>query len=281
MTTTLVASTLKVADETWIALAELHRENPDRAAFSAREILDKVKAESLYPSLRAGIQPHISLHNVANLPANSARYRMFYRTANGHYRLFLPGDDFHPTRTGKVKPQPGDLPERYVALLDWYEQSYCKQSRGAPAPDPFLAMRSVGKELWAGIDTDWYVEDLRSGWDPTDLPGRADLPGRMDRAKTGRVAADVKGTVWTRLGLHQGEEFKTKTGLPFTYSLEGSNGIWFFRNGRRIEQRLARTELDKALRELPLSGPTDIKQLRDPSYLYGLLADPRIVGAGD
>ena len=150
----------------WIALAVLHRENPDRAAFSAREILEKVKAESLYPGLRAGIQPHISLHNVANLPANSARYRMFYRTRDGRYRLFLPGDDFHPTRTGKTKPEPLDIPEKYVALLDWYERSYCEPARRSPAQDPFLEMRSKGKEIWGGIDADRFVEELRAGWEP-------------------------------------------------------------------------------------------------------------------
>jgi len=165
-TVILAAPALKVADEAWIALAVLHRENPDRAAFSAREILEKVKAESLYPGLRAGIQPHISLHNVANLPANSARYRMFYRTRDGRYRLFLPGDDFHPTRTGKTKPEPLDVPEKYVALLDWYERSYCERARSSPAQDPFLEMRGKGKEIWRGIDADRFVEELRAGWEP-------------------------------------------------------------------------------------------------------------------
>jgi hypothetical protein len=163
--TTPLAQTLKVADEAWIALALLHRENPAKTAFSAREIIEKVKAESVFPSLRAGIQPHISLHNVANLPANSARYRMFYRTRDGQYRLFLPGDDFHSTRTGKTKPEAGDLPEQFVALLVWYEQSYCKRTRAA-SEDPFLEMRGMGKEIWGGIDADRFVEDLRAGWEP-------------------------------------------------------------------------------------------------------------------
>ena len=40
---------LLVADEVWIALAMLHRNHPQRASFSAREILDQVKAEQAHP----------------------------------------------------------------------------------------------------------------------------------------------------------------------------------------------------------------------------------------
>jgi len=158
---------LRVADEAWIALALLHREDPKSDGFSAREILDRVKAASAYPDLRAGLQPHISLHNVANLPSNSARYRLFYRTPEGTYRLFRPGDDFHPSRTGKTKPERAELPEQFHDLLDWYETSYCVGAGRKPPridDDPFLQMRGAGKEVWAGINADEYVRKLRAGW---------------------------------------------------------------------------------------------------------------------
>ena len=159
---------LRVADEAWVALALLHRHHPHRDSFSSREIFETVKKEAAHPDLRPGIQPHVSLHNVANIAANSARYRMFYRTPDGKYRLFRPGDDYHPSRTGKTKPERSDLPEPYRGLLDWYETSYCgNAARGDAAgkDDSFLAMRGVGKEIWRGVDADKFVASLRAGWD--------------------------------------------------------------------------------------------------------------------
>lgn len=167
------ARDLRVADEAWLALASLQRENPARQDFSAGEIFERVRSEAMHTSLRPGVAPHISLHNVANLPANSARYRMFYRTSSGRYRLFRPGDDFHPSRTGKTKPEREELPELYHELLDWYEKSYCAGGANVRTvgKDPFLAMRGVGRDIWAGVNPDAYVESLRADWDSTGKPG--------------------------------------------------------------------------------------------------------------
>jgi len=153
-------------------LALLQRENPARQDFSAGEILERVKSEAIHTNLRAGVAPHISLHNVANVSANSARYRMFYRTPSGRYRLFRPGDDFHPSRTGKTKPERDELPEHYQQLLDWYEKWYCAGGANvhAATEDPFLAMRGVGREIWAGVKPDAYVDSLRVDWDATGRP---------------------------------------------------------------------------------------------------------------
>ena len=95
-------STLLVADECWVALALLHREQPQRISFTPREILDKISSNAS-GAIRAGVQPHVYLHNVANLPPNSARYRMFYRLEDGSLRLWRPGDPHHPARKGKTK----------------------------------------------------------------------------------------------------------------------------------------------------------------------------------
>ncbi len=164
------ARDLRVADEAWLALASLQREHPARQDFSAGEIFERVRNDSVHANLRPGVAPHISLHNVANVPANSARYRMFYRTPSGRYRLFRPGDDFHPSRAGKTKPERDELPERYQGLLDWYEKSYCASGANVKAAgkDPFLAMRGVGQEMWAGVNPDAYVDSLRTGWDSAD-----------------------------------------------------------------------------------------------------------------
>ncbi len=163
---TKMTQTMLVADEAWCALALLHREQETRESFSAREILDRVKAEHASPVLRPGIQAHIYLHNVANLEPNSARYRMFYKLPNDTYRLFRPTTDHaHPSRKGKTKPSREELPAEYHFLLDWYSNEYCtKEPAMKEEDDPILKMRGVGKEMWASTDADEYVRDLRSNW---------------------------------------------------------------------------------------------------------------------
>jgi hypothetical protein len=158
-------TSMLVADEAWCALALLHREQDSRESFSAREILDRVKAQRISPELRPGVQAHIYLHNVANLEPNSARYRMFYKLPTDTYRLFRPGDQAHPSRKGKMKPTREQLPDQYHYLLDWYEREYCaKETSVREEDDPVLKMRGVGKEIWAGTDPDEYVRSLRSNW---------------------------------------------------------------------------------------------------------------------
>jgi hypothetical protein len=155
---------IRVADEAWVGLALLQKEHPE-ASFTAKQILERVKAEHITPELRPGVQVHIYLHNVANLPPNSARYRMFYRLTGDTYRLFRTGDRSDPARHGKTKPAREDLPERYHALLDWYEQKYAgKETVMSENEDPVLRMRGVGKELWKDTDADEYVRSLRSNW---------------------------------------------------------------------------------------------------------------------
>jgi hypothetical protein len=154
-----------VADEAWLGLALLHREHPDTGSFTAREILDRVKAEQATPEVRPGVQVHIYLHNVANAEPNPARNRMFWKLDDDTYRLYLPGDHAHPMRKGKMKPNREELPEQYHYVLDWYEREYCgKPSVMKEDDDPILQMRGVGKEIWAGTDPDEYVRSLRSNW---------------------------------------------------------------------------------------------------------------------
>ncbi|MBV9770308.1 MAG: hypothetical protein JOZ32_12105, partial [Bryobacterales bacterium] len=119
---------IRVADETWLALALLHHNNPERTSFTAKEILDRVKAEQVHSELRPGVQVHIYLHNVANAEPNSAKYRMFYKLPDDTYRLYRPGDPSHSARKGKTMPERDELPEKYRYLLDWYEQEYCGSS---------------------------------------------------------------------------------------------------------------------------------------------------------
>jgi hypothetical protein len=255
-----------VADECWVALALLHREHPEQVSFSAREIADRLKKERAHPEFRAGVTAHLYQHNVANVAPSSARYRLFYKLTDGSLRLFRPGDDAHGSRRGKTSPERSDLPDVYHPLVEWYEKEYCQLARPASPPsDLLLQMRGVGKKLWASLGGgDAFVARERTGWERA-APTASEAPPdkRFEQ-------------VWLRITQHQGAEFQTKTGLPFTYCLDGHSGIWFERDGRRINQRLGRGEVEKAVQRCPLGMTTEISDLRDYAYLYGLLMDRRI-----
>src|SRR5260370_30471292 len=55
---------LLVADEVWLGLALLHRERREKGSFTAREILDRIKAERASPEMRPGLQPHVYLQTL-------------------------------------------------------------------------------------------------------------------------------------------------------------------------------------------------------------------------
>ncbi|MGC2111077.1 MAG: hypothetical protein WA655_16280 [Candidatus Korobacteraceae bacterium] len=132
------------------------------------------------------------------------------------------------------------------------------------ANDPVLSMLGVGKQLWKHESGDRFIERLRN----EDLPSP---PAHHVNAPE-EPSSEV---VWDRIGNHQGEEFRTATRLPFTYAVEGA-GIWFFRDGRRINRKLSRTQVDKAIARCPLTSTTEIKDLIDYPYLFALLMDTRI-----
>lgn len=256
------SSKVLVADECWIALSLLHRAHPERVSFSAREILDRLKLEKVVPEVRAGVHPHIYMHNVANLAPVSGRYRMFYRLDDGTYRLFRPGDDFHPLRTGKTVPERDALPEGYHQLLDWYENQYSRAKQPAENGDPVLQMRGIGKEIWKeGADA--FVTREREGWD--EMGGQTNPP-----------VESPKDRVWKRIVAHQGGEFRTVRGKPFTYTVEGKSGIRPRRHGKDVNHQLSRGDIERAISRCPLDSPSEIKDCRGSSYLYGLLMDRRI-----
>src|SRR5579862_8395414 len=109
----LVIADVKVADEVFVATALLHREHPEREDFTIGEIVDRAERENLFGELRPGVRVHVSLQCVANRPPNPGRYGMLYATANRRRRLVRQGDDIHPGRTGKIFPDPEDLPPQY------------------------------------------------------------------------------------------------------------------------------------------------------------------------
>src|ERR1700730_19404311 len=180
-----------VADEAWIALASLHRTHPGRESFSAAESRASAKQQRAYPESRAGLQPHIYLHNVANLRPNSARYRMFYKVGDGTYRLFRPGDDFHSDRKGKIAPHREELPKQFHPLLDWYEKEYSHQaSTTNDDEDPVLQMWGVGKEIWKDEDGDSFIAREGAAFDDE----------MESKSASGPIKTDpIQERVWKRI----------------------------------------------------------------------------------
>lgn len=164
MATAQTRTTIKVADEVWIAAALLHKENPTREDFTVAEIVGRARSENAFGELRSGVQVHAYLHCVANLPPNPGRYRILYATGKNTRRLFREGDDYDPHRRGgKVTPE--NLPTKYIPLLDWYREKYASQSKTARNTDPILGLRGLGKEIWIGEEPDAYVNRVRGGWE--------------------------------------------------------------------------------------------------------------------
>ena len=83
--------------------------------------------------------------------------------------------------------------------------------------------------------------------------------------------------VWDRIRAHAGEEFRTVTGLPFSYVVPG-NYLRVLRNGREINRSLSRTNFAKAVEEMPAARPSDIKDRQGSAYTWAILTDPRIRG---
>lgn len=133
----------KVADQAWIGLALLHRENPERADFQTDEVLKRAKKE--FGELAPGVRQHLGSHAVASNPPSPGKYRMFTRTGHGRLRLYKTGDPTHPSRTSKSLPNREDIPAKYWDALEWYQTNYNSSSTTSPkgsgssTPAAFLA----------------------------------------------------------------------------------------------------------------------------------------------
>jgi hypothetical protein len=112
---------------------------------------------------------------------------MLYATGKHTRRLLLPGDEAHPERTGKILPEPCELPENYLPLLDWAKSRYEQgtklvHNRGTttnsdssnPIMEPksedrwlesLFELEGLGKEYWKDVDPDEFVRQLREGWE--------------------------------------------------------------------------------------------------------------------
>jgi len=135
---------LKVADQAWIAAALLHKDNPERPDFSVDEIKKMAEKEFGRP-LRPGVYQHIVNHGLAQAPATPAALRLFTQTGRGRRRLFRSGDEENPQRrSGKVHPEQNDLPDRYKALVQWYESKYSQRPGEVKKRSPNAWLAFVG-----------------------------------------------------------------------------------------------------------------------------------------
>jgi hypothetical protein len=176
------------AAEVFLATALLHREQPQRTDFTIQEIVDRAARENVAGRLRSGVNVHASQHCVANRAPNPAKHRMLFATGKHTRRLLLAGDEVHPDRTGKIFPDGGEVPEKYLPLLNWAKKRYEEGgSRTIPQPgtkdleqqnatqqapetphrwlESLLEMEGLGKEYWKDVDPDEYVRKLREGWE--------------------------------------------------------------------------------------------------------------------
>jgi hypothetical protein len=160
-------TSLKVADETFLATALLHREHAEREDFTVSEIVSRAVKENLYGSLRPGVQVHASLHCCANRPPNPGRYRMLFATGKSTRRLYRSGDPTHPQRTGKIWPERDEIPPEYHELLDWVKKEFGKPVARDKSQwlEGVRAMIGMGRGMWRGENPDEYVRKLREGWD--------------------------------------------------------------------------------------------------------------------
>jgi len=189
MTSRTLLTDVSCAVEVFLATALLHREKPEREDFTIQEIVNRAGRENITGEMRSGVNVHASQHCVANRAPNPAKHRMLYATGKHTRRLLLPGDEVHPGRTGKIFPEPGEIPERYEALLEWARERYKvgiphadrrrddrpgKAASTLAAVEPVAPMRHLqalldlrlaGAHLAKGEDPDDYVRRLREGWE--------------------------------------------------------------------------------------------------------------------
>ena len=184
-----IKTDVSCAIEVFLATALLHKEQPGRTEFTIQEIVNRAARENITGELRSGVQVHASQHCVANKAPNPAKHKMLFATGKHTRRLLLPGDEVHPGRTGKIFPDPGEVPEKYLPLLEWATKRYDNAMTGVnhaglipnqsgansidhpTAETPrrhlqnLLDLRLVGAHLANGEDPDDYVRRLREGWE--------------------------------------------------------------------------------------------------------------------
>jgi hypothetical protein len=80
------------------------------------------------------------------------------------------------------------------------------------------------------------------------------------------------GPIWRQIVICAGQEFKTVSGLPFTYAARGQ-----VLRVNQTRYNLPRSEFERAYALAPLKGPGQISSIIwGPEYIYAVLTDARI-----
>lgn len=151
----------------WIGASLLHRDGLEE--FTGPRLIEKVRSLPFNQTEKSTLYAMLSQHVTANRPPTSFRLRYLLRLPSAertlHLRLYRPGDECHPDRIhGKVSPAPDELPEPYRDLHEWYWQTYVPTRSPASAPDPILALRGLGKEVWQSLGGTKFIDELRADW---------------------------------------------------------------------------------------------------------------------
>jgi hypothetical protein len=171
-TMTYTKDHVKVADELFLIVALLHRENPHASSFTISEVLGRAAKEGLgaFRADQRSLRQHAYEHAAANVAPGKqgGRYRMVFREEDNRIRLLRHSDYVHPERHQKLRPSLEEIPERYHELVHWAERWYKKageQKAAARWLGGLHELRGLGRELWQGVDADKYVRSMREGWE--------------------------------------------------------------------------------------------------------------------
>ena len=85
---------------------------------------------------------------------------------------------------------------------------------------------------------------------------------------------DSFATVWQRIVSHVGKKFWTKTGREFFYTVSSNHII-----PAHTTWNIPNKDFQSAYSKVPFAGPGEINRTHQgPSFIWGILHDPRIVG---
>ncbi|MFN7932276.1 MAG: hypothetical protein U0R19_03060 [Bryobacteraceae bacterium] len=166
----LLRNETSCGDEIWIATALLTRERAAEPDHSVEDILARAAQENIHGSARKGLEGYARVHCCANKPPSPSALKMLYATGRNRRRLYRPGDDHHPGRTGRSMPALTDIPDQYHELVEWWLNQLASLPPVEKQPvKSFLKameeLREASQDTWKGIDADAYVRELREGWE--------------------------------------------------------------------------------------------------------------------
>ncbi len=119
-------------------------------------------------------------------------------------------------------------------------------------------------------DEDKLEEKLRKGKEFQ--AGDAKAPEYQERMENQGEKATPFEEIWSRIIINSGELFHTKTGLEFTYKIEGDR---FYPS--RTDYAISKTDFRTAYELVPIDGPGVINdKVRGPAYVWAVLHDQMI-----